>query len=141
MAKRTRPTLKDRTLYHVRLHAPTIARLVALLGANSPRFPKNGEAIEGACMEVVRIMDDPDYTVQRMSDLNAHVQRQRIEDAQTLAACVGAKMWIHNEPTGMRLEFRKDDAVVGSSFLPDRTFERTDERLLTAKFGPDVTKH
>ena len=62
-------------------------------------------------MEVVRIMDDPDYTVQRMSDLNAHVQRQRIEDAQTLAACVGAKMWIHNEPTGMRLEFRKDDAV------------------------------
>lgn len=124
-------------MYHVRLHAPTIARLVALLGEHAPRFPKNGEAIDAACLEVVRIMDDPDFSVQRMSDLNAHVQRQRVEDAQAIAASVGAEMWIHNEPTGMRLEFRKGTAVVSSSFLPDHTFAR-DGDLITAKRGGTV---
>ena len=133
--------MRARRMFRIALHDPTVKRLIALLGQDAAKMPTITEAVDAAVNEIVRIMDDPDVTVQRMSVLIGEVQRQRIEDAQTIAASVGAKMWIHNEATGIRLEFRKDDAVVSSSFLPDRTFERADDPTLLAKRTESVTKH
>ena len=138
---RQKRIMQNRTQYRLALHAPTVKRLIALLGQNATNMPTVTEAVDAAVNECVRIMDDPDVSVTRMAALNAQVQQQRIDDAQAIAASVGAEMWIHNEPTGMRLEFRKGDKVSSRSFLPDRTFERTDEPTLTPKIAAGVTQH
>ena len=115
--------LRDRTLYHVRLHAPTVGRLVALLGERSPRFPKNSIAIDAACLEVVRIMEDPDVSVMRVSEFNDQLHSQRIKDARAIATSLGAKMWSEQTDTGLQIELRKGDKVIGLVCFPDRPFD------------------
>ena len=140
--------LLNRTLYRVRLHKESVKRLIAMLGRNAPALPTNSEAIDVAVCQTVRVMSDENLSVvhlpSMMAHLNGHLQRQRIEDAQALAASVGATMWVQETETGLKLEFRINDTRLGDgAFLPDKTFaySATPPAHPTVDRTADVTRH